>query len=497
MLNLPFILSLAPFILFLFLLLWKKTPLLIVSLVTFIFVLILAVFYWQVFPSYVLASSIKGVLIAFDIFIIIFGAIFFLEILKEAKVIENIVFFLESFSKDHRIQVIILAWFFENLIEGTAGFGTPSTIVAPILITIGLTPINAVIVSLLGNSASVAFGAAGTPIRVGFAGLITSSLPLYTALINTVGLLVPVFMLWFITAREKNARQQFFEGLPFALWAGVVFSLPSILTVFLGQEFPSILGAIIGLFLVLLTTKLKIFVPKNVEDPHPFTAPKVYLSIPKMIFPYALLIGLLILGKIILGPLSISVPLIIKHSINLFNPGLAFLLALIPTVIIFRSSRKLIADSFAISIKRSIEPFLVIAFMSAIVQIMINSNNNISSLPSMLEFMSAGIRNHLLPLWAPFVGAFGSFITGSATISNIMFGHFLALAAGQLGFNVSKILALALVGGAAGNMIALADIMAAEAVVGLKNRERDVLKGVIIPCLIYVLLAGIIGILIT
>ena len=98
---------------------------------------------------------------------------------------------------------------------------------------------------------------------------------------------------------------------------------------------------------------------------------------------------------------------------------------------------------------------------------------------------------------APIVGAFGSFLTGSVTISNIMFGNSLALAAKELGLSVDTILALIVVGAAAGNMIALADIIVAEAVVGLKNEERKVLRGVIIPCLIYVILVGIIGFWIT
>jgi len=78
-----------------------------------------------------------------------------------------------------------------------------------------------------------------------------------------------------------------------------------------------------------------------------------------------------------------------------------------------------------------------------------------------------------------------------------MFGNFLALAAKSLGFAVDKILALALVGAAAGNMIALADIIAAEAVVGLKNEESKILRGVIIPCAIYVILIGIVGLILT
>jgi len=127
---------------------------------------------------------------------------------------------------------------------------------------------------------------------------------------------------------------------------------------------------------------------------------------------------------------------------------------------------------------------------------MVNSFHNSTNLPSMIEFLAMYTKNALLPLWSPFVGAFGSFLTGSATVSNLMFGNFLAAAAKDLGLNIDKILALALVGGAAGNMIALADILAAETVVGLKHQEKSVLKGVIIPCLIYLTLIGIVGLLI-
>jgi lactate permease len=166
------------------------------------------------------------------------------------------------------------------------------------------------------------------------------------------------------------------------------------------------------------------------------------------------------------------------------------------TISVYKLRFFFFTSSLKFAFKKSLEPFLVIAFMSVISQIMVNSVHNYSYLPSMIDFLAVHAKNALLPLWAPIVGAFGSFLTGSATVSNLMFGNFLAVSAKDLGFGVDKILALALVGGAAGNMIALADIIAAEAVVGLKNEERKVLKGVIIPCVIYVVLIGIIGLLV-
>ncbi|MCX6704749.1 MAG: L-lactate permease, partial [Candidatus Woesebacteria bacterium] len=312
---LPIILATAPFILFFILLLLKKTPLIWVSLITLILVLIIATFYWQVYPAYIFGSIAKGFFVALDIFFIIFGAIFFLEIMRGTKIIENIGYHLESISKDLRVQVIFLAWFFENLLEGTAGFGTPSIVVAPLLVGLGISPINAVIIAILGNSASGVFGAAGTPIKVGFGALAGASVPLTAALVNLIGILVPVFMLWFLTKNKRslasqspgkeNGKKEFMEALPFAIWAGVAFAVPSILTVFIGQEFPSILGAVIGLALVLITTKLGILIPKKEKEPVDTPCPAT-LSLGKVIFPYFLLIVILIVGKFILGTTGIS-----------------------------------------------------------------------------------------------------------------------------------------------------------------------------------------------
>lgn len=468
-----------------------------VSFATLILVVGLAFFYWRIFQSLLLASSIKGFFIALDIFVIILGAIFFLEIIKKFKVIDSISYYLGSFSKDYRVQIIILAWFFENFIEGTAGFGTPVVIVAPLLIGLGISPLKSVIIALLGNSASVVFGAAGTPIRVGFGDLNVSGVAENAVLINLLGFIVPVFMLWMITSGKKDRKHQFMEALPFAIWSGIAFSISSIPFVFLGQEFPSILGSVVGLLLVLISLRLNIFAPKNIRSESKVIKPIEPLSLPKAVFPYVLLVIFLIAGKFLLSGVSTSIQLYgLSHSFNLFNPGIAFIISGLITALIWKDKIKLGVKTVVTALKRATEPFLVIAFMSAIVQIMINAGQNLTGLSSPIVLIAQTFETMLLPFWAPFIGAFGAFITGSATISNIMFGNFLNTAAGIMHLAEGKILALALVGASAGNMIALADILSAETVVGLKNEERRILKGVIVPCLIYLLLTGLIGILI-
>ncbi len=494
MLTFPVLLSIIPFLVFLVFLLWVKTSLLRASLVTLALFTLLAIFYWQILPVSLLTSYIKGFFVAFDIFIIIFGAIFFLGILKDLDVIKNISYYLEHISKDYRVQIIILAWFFEGFIEGTAGFGTPVAVVAPLLIGLGLPVMKSLIVGLLGNSAAVVFGAAGAPIRIGFAGLDISSVPFTSALINCVGFIVPIFMLWIITSGRINGKKEFFGGLSFSVWSGIAFVVPSaIAAAFLGQEFPSIVGSIIGLLLVLLTMKLKIFMPKSIlslrgEEKLEKTMPAF-----RAFLPYGILVLLLIVGKLILGNANINIHLIINHAFSLFNPGFVFIIAGLITAFIWKNKKEKLSLSMIDAFKGTLNPFFVVVSMSAFVQLMINSSNNYSGLPSAMTLIAGGFEMSWLPFFAPFIGAFGAFITGSATVSNIMFGNFFSVAGQALGFSVAVILSLGVVGGSAGNMIALADMLAGEAIVGVKNREREILKGVFIPCITYLILVGIIG----
>jgi lactate permease len=261
---LPLVLSILPFLVFIFLLFRKKSTLLLASSVTLGLYTVLAIFYWQIQPLALYISYSKGILLALDIFIIIFGAVFFLELLKDLKIIKNISYYLSSISSDYRVQVIIIAWFFEAFLEGTAGFGTPAAIAIPLLIGIGLTPMKALVVGLLGNSVAGIFGASGTPIKVGFAGLSVANVPVIASIFNFVGILIPVFMLWFITKGRPNRKKEFLEAVPFALLSGFLFLVPSYLGAkYLGQEFPTILGSMIGIILATVFVKLKILTPKN------------------------------------------------------------------------------------------------------------------------------------------------------------------------------------------------------------------------------------------
>lgn len=492
-------LSILPFLVFIFLLFVKKVKLLFASTVTLSLYTILSLFYWKILPSSLYLSYGKGFFVALDIFFIIIGAIFFLEILKDLKIIKNISYYLGGLSKDYRVQIIIIAWFLEAFIEGTAGFGTPAAIAVPLLIGLGLTPIKALVVGLLGNSTPGVFGAAGTPIKIGFAGLNTTNIPLIASLLNCIGFIIPIFILWIITKNRTNSKKEFIDALPFAVLSGLAFVIPSVLFTFLGQEFPSILGSIVGLVIVIFAIKLKLLVPKeniSLTENENTEESKFSMSIFKSFLPYIILIILLIIGKIFLGKMGIMIGLGINHTFSFFNPGFVFLLVGFIVLFIWREKIGIIFNSFKKAFRGAIQPFLIVFSMLTVAQIMINSGINYSGLLSIIDIISKNFETTLLPLFTPFIGAFGAFMTGSVTVSNIMFGHLFNTAATNLSFNNSVILSLGVVGAAAGNMIALADILTAESVAGVKNSEISVLKGVIIPCITYLFIVGLIGLII-
>lgn len=505
---LDLLLAISPILVIIILLFVFKRPMIISAPITFLYTLALALFNiqgilpitWAMQPSYALAATIKGVVTAIDITIIIFGAIFFLEFLKETKLMQNIEYYLGTISHDKRVQGIILTWFLCSFIEGTAGFGTPAAIVAPLLVAIGFMPVTAVAISLIADSTAVAFGAVGTPITIGLSTLDVTGVAFYTALINMiVGLIVPIAILVVIVLANKKERswQAIKEMIPFSLWAGIVLLVPYFLSSFIGQEFPSLVGPLVGLAIIIYTTKKGFLVPKNVWK---FKDSKIKLVKEhgkfKTFLPYVLLIIFLVIGKYTLPKFGYSIIDPIKHSVNLFNPGLIFIITILIFSLFYRKSFEKIGSSMKESARILIKPFIAILFIVAFVQIMVNTNLNLNEIPSMLTIISNYMKTSLLPLIAPLIGGFGAFISGSATVSNIFFGEFQFQTAQTLGISTAIILALQTIGAGVGNMISLTNIVAAQATVKLHDKEAEIIKRTIIPFLVYVLLAGIIGMII-
>jgi len=512
--------------LFLLMVVWKK-PAFIAAPLTLLISLFIVGVIWQTDAVSMLQAMIEGSLISIEIILIVFGAILLLNILKAADAFKPIEQLMTLLTPDKRIQAIMIAWFFVGFIEGAAGFGTPAMLAAPLLVMLGFKPLSAVALALVGDSAAVTFGAVGVPITIGIAEGISpeqmmllgdsiSQVSVTAALIHLLsGWMVPIFLAVITTVTHGSTIKRGLEIAPLAAVTGLCFLIPYFLSaLWLSPEFPSMIGGLIGGLLAVIIIKAKLFQPKNVFDfqtafiVSPKKKPDLFLIL-KAVSPYLLAVGLLAvtrvplfnigskLQEVTIGPFAMF-GLEINRSISPFySPGFIFALTAVIAVIFFQLNREQIGSAVRLSLDKIAVPFLGLLSVLAIVQLLLVSGRNSLGLPSIPIFLAEGLPQTALfgPLLAPSVGVLGSFIAGSSTVSNLLFASFQAGLAGSLGLSLVVILALQASGSAIGNMIAVHNVLAAQATVGIKNKEGTIIRITLIPTLIYALSAGVIGLL--
>lgn len=503
---------------------------------------------WDLSIVDILASSIQGLFITFDILYIVFGAIFLLTLLNYSGAIQVIRNGFSGISEDRRVQVVIIVWLFGSFIEGAAGFGTPAAIVAPLLLAMGFPAMAAVMLGLMVQSTPVTFGAVGTPILVGVRGglespqldnmlaaadmtyldylqIITSNSAIFHAIAGTI---MPLFMICMMT-RFFGENKSWKEGLvmfPYAIFGGLAFTIPYLLTgMFLGPEFPSLLGSLVGLLIVVPATKKGFLLPVRKWDfAERSTWPKIWfgnlkvdinkskapLSLFISWFPYILLASILVITRLpqlpvkaMLTSFEIGYSNILGTQISatstpLYLPGSILILVAAITVFLHQMKWKDVGLAISQSSKMILGAGFVLVFTIPMVRIYINSGINPQELPGMPIVMAEWVAfkvGMIYPLFAPAVGALGAFIAGSNTVSNLMFSFFQFGVAERLSMPTTIIVALQAVGAAAGNMIAIHNVVAASATVGYLGKEGLILRKTILPTLYYILVVGLLGLL--
>lgn len=182
----------------------------------------------------------------------------------------------------------------------------------------------------------------------------------------------------------------------------------------------------------------------------------------------------------------------------LFLPG-GILVAVVMITFFLHGMR---ASELKAAVKESSSVLLsagfVLLFTVPMVRILINSGVNGADLASMPIVMARYVADSvggIYPLLAPSVGALGAFLAGSNTVSNMMFSQFQFGVAQSLGISGAMVVAIQAVGAAAGNMVAIHNVVAASATVGLLGREGSTLRKTVWPTLYYVLFTGAIGLI--
>jgi len=522
---------------------------------------VLALFVWQVpFPQ-VAAATVNGLIVAFTLLYIIFGAILLLNTLQESGALRTIRRGFTDISSDRRIQVIIVAWLFGSFIEGSAGFGTPAAVAVPLLVGLGFPGMAAVTAGMIIQSTPVSFGAAGTPILVGVnnglagapaveAYAIAAGYPVWldflaflaqrVALLHAIaGTLIPLFLVSAMT-RFFGPSRSWSEGLQvwkFALFAAFSMTIPYLAAAYLlGPEFPALLGGLFGLAIVVSAAKAGFLMPApedawDFEDkskwPSEWTgsvqvrdvkSPHGEISMVSAWFPYVLVALLLVLTRLKEVPLlgiplpfgawlqavSVDWPNIFGTTISgsvqlLYLPGSIFIVVSLATFFLHRIEPSAYARSWSTSLKVSAAASIALVFTVPMVQIFLNTNGGLAGyerMPVALADGVAALAGGAYPIFAPFIGGIGAAVAGSNTVSNMMFSLFQFEMGPRIGVDSSWMVALQAIGGAAGNMICVHNVVAASAVVGLLGREGAVIRLTLIPFVYYALLPGSIGYLI-
>jgi lactate permease len=511
----------------------------------FVVSLILAAIFWKMPFQWISAATISGAINTIDILLIVFGALLILQIMKKSGGVDGIANSMAHVSTDRRVQVILIGFLMGAFFEGAAGFGTPAAVAAPLLVGLGFPPLIAAMVALIGNSAPVTFGAVGTPIIGGFANLkdivmaggytgdftsFLSEIGAFAGILHfLVGSFIPLAMVCTMTLIADKSIKRGLEVFPLALFGGLVFTIPEVIIAnFVGPELPSLLGALIAIPVFIFAIKKGLFIPKKNWNfkPHdqwekdwegsikagssrPLDAKP--LGAAKAWAPYIIIGVLLLIGRLkwfgitpLLKAWTLTWTGILGTTISrgitpLYNPGvIPFMLVALIIPFMHGLDRKEALKAWGDTLKQIKSAAIALFFALGMTYIMMNSGAAAGNDSMLIEMAKAAavIAGSGWYFVAPLVGVLGAFISGSCTVSDIMFGALHFNAAKEVGIPVISTLGLQTVGAAAGNMICVHNVVAVLTTVGLVGHEGKVIRNNIKIAIAYALLAGLMTIII-
>jgi lactate permease len=395
---------------------------------------------------------------------------------------------------DPLLTALLVAWFFSLFIEGAAGFGASAALAAPFLVGLGMQPVPAVAAALLGHVVGVSFGAVGTPIvpqmtATGLAGRdLAAATAIYHGLLGWIMALAVVALL----------RRSFVSGGGVGPWgwgmaAAAAFLVPYVaIARWAGPELPTLGGALIGglAFVGVLLARRRQRGPTGGRA----------AGLLRAAAPYVVLVTLVAVTRLA-PPIRDALQAIEwRWSLAdgryggsfqpLFHPGTLLAVAFVAGAIWQGATAGQVRGAVATTL-RGLGPVVLALFaMLGLSRVMFHAG-----MTETLALAAADALGGVWPVAAPWVGVLGTFVTGSATASNILFTELHRTTAASVGIEVVPVLGAQGFGAAAGNAIAPFNVIAACAVVGIAGRESEVLARTIGVAMAYALLGGLLALL--
>lgn len=453
------ILAIIPVLLLIILMAFFKMPGDKSSIISLVVTMLIALFGFTFSVDNLFYSFLYGALKAVSpILIIILMAIFSYNVLLKTEKMETIKQQFASISTDKSIQVLLLTWGFGGLLEAMAGFGTPVLVLA-----------KETNLDVLNLSTNVVLQ------------------------LSVLMFLIPFVLLFLTDPKLKSLPKNLF----LALLVGSVSLISQYLAArYMGAESPAIIGSILSIIIIVLYGKLT----ASKEE----KARKSSLKTKDILNAWS--IYLLILVLIILtSPLfpglrhtlennwitKISLPInasTVNYTISWLTH--AGVLLFVGTFIGGLIQGAKVKDLFTVlwnTVKQLKKTFVTVICLVGLSTIM-----DASGMIAVIATALATATGSLYPLFAPVIGCLGTFITGSDTSSNILFGKLQASVAGQIHVSPDWLSAANTVGATGGKIISPQSIAIATSAGNQQGKEGEILKAAIPYALTYVLITGII-----
>jgi len=498
----------------------------IAAIVALIAANLIAIYIFTMPANMSLRATVLGAVTGFfPIGWIVLNVIFLYQLTVEKGAFETLQNTIGSVTNDRRLQLLLIAFSFGAFFEGASGFGTPVAVTGAILIGLGFSPLAASGLSLIANTAPVAYGALGTPIA-GLASVTGIDPYILGAMVGRqlpfFSLIVPFWLIWAFAG---------FKGMkdiwPAVLVTGVSFAIPQFLVSnYVNPWFVDIIASLVSM--ACLIGFLKIWKPKKIwtspalrshddsastmAPPRPAGPKPTSAQVWASLMPWIIVCAVLLVWgtgwfKAAVNPyatwnfavpelhnmINKMPPVVAKPTLEgavfsftwLSYTGSGMLISAIIAGFFMGFSPVRLVTVYARTIKICAYSLVTISAMLAI-----GTLTRLSGIDATLglAFAGAGV---LYPFFGTLLGWLGVALTGSDTASNILFGNLQKITSEQLGLNPILMAAANSSGGVMGKMIDAQSIVVASTATNWFGHEGSILRFVFLHSIALACLVGI------
>jgi lactate permease len=430
-------------------------------LVAFLVAAAVALLYFSLGCKELLSTSLAGVKTGImPISFVIVSALFTYGVTILSGAMETIKESLKSVSSDESVIMLLIICGFGNFMEGMAGFGTAVAIPAALLVGMGISPLKAVVGSLIANTAPTAFGSVGVPIMTlsKLGDMDRQLLSQFASLMQlSIMAIVPFFVL-LASGGWKTLREKW----KLALLTDIAFLIPWCLSAyFLGCELPDILGGISVMLVLGLVKKNGARIP--------------FKRVMFAWLPFTLVVLSLIIYSLSLE--NLRLPQGVYIAIAAFIGGLAQKIKFLTLV-----------REFVKTIFKYRNSLITVCTVLALANIMRDAKMIHHIADSLVSLTGCGY-----PYVAPLVGALGGFVTGSGTSTSVLFGVLQYDTAQCLKYTPEWFAIANVMGAGIGKMICPQSIAIGAGAVSLLGKESDIFKKALVYFLPVIIIACLIS----